>query len=67
MMKNHPPLIPTFLDPQSDCFCPETTGGQFGTPGPLCMGRNLPGCRARKELEQLRRSDAASHRTSEEK
>jgi hypothetical protein len=49
-------------DKPRECSCPETTGGPFGTPGPVCMGSNLPGCR--KVAEEAERLSARSAGTA---
>lgn len=47
------------------CGCPESTGGSFGSPGPVCIGQNNPGCRKRAELALLL-APASSERATKE-
>lgn len=52
-MKNHPPLIPTFLPP--DCICPRTTGGPWGDDTWLCNRPGSPGCQKARERAEIAR------------
>ncbi len=46
--------------PQTPCSCPETTGGPHGSPGPMCINPNAPGCRKRAQREMLMRQSIPS-------